>query len=143
MLTIALGLLKQFWKPLLLGFIIIVAAWQIKAWDNARLKAQYDKGYKVAFIDQENEAQRLIRESDKIVQEQMRELFNLEGKETKHREVVYEQINTYIKETVTSCPLDAQYLLMWDSATEPSDAFLSTVSPVDSTGSTEKGKAAS
>ena len=117
MLTIALSLLGRFWKPLLLGFLVIGLGYSINRWDNKRLETAYHKGYDEAFWAVEQKEQQIIANSEKISQENARELNFLENQQEIVRQVVYEQINTYIKETVFECHPDAQYLSLYDNAT--------------------------
>lgn len=115
MVAIALGVLKTFWKPILLGGLLIGGIWYIKHWDTTRLNKAYDRGYNAAFADIEREEKRIIRRSEEIATENARELNFLENQQEIKREVVYEQINTYIKETVVSCPITTEYLGVWDN----------------------------
>lgn len=117
MWTIALPLLGRFWKPLVLGVLVIGLLYGLNRWDNQRLEAMYHKGYDEAFWAVEQKERQIIAESEKISQENARELNFLENQQETVRQVVYEQINTYIKETVFECRPDAEYLRLYDSAT--------------------------
>lgn len=117
MWTIALSLLGRFWKPILLGVLVIGLLYGLNRWDNQRLEAAYHKGYDAAFWAVEQKERQIIAESEKIAQENARELNFLENQQEIARQVVYEQINTYIKETVFECRPDAEYLRLYDNAT--------------------------
>ncbi len=130
-MTLFLGLLARFWKPLLLGVLILTLAFFVNRWDNKRLEAAYKKGYDAAFWNLEQEEKRIIRESEKITQENARQLNFLENQQELKREVVYEQINTYIKETVYECKPDPEYLRLYDAATAATSEFEGTIRTPD------------
>lgn len=133
MLTLALGLLSRFWKPLLLVGLLLAGAFFVNRWDNKRLDHAFEEGRKAAFSDLDREERRIIKRSEEISQENARELNFLENQVELKREVVYEQVNTYIKETVIECKPDPEYLRLYDAATRTSDILASTIGPQDRT----------
>lgn len=102
---------------MLLGFLIIGLGVVLNRWDNKRLEAAYHKGYDEAFWAVEQKERQIIEKSEVMSRENARELNFLENQQELKRRVVYEQITTYIKETVFECRPDAQYLSLYDNAT--------------------------
>lgn len=127
MLAIALGLLSKFWKPLLLVGLLLAGAFFVNRWDNKRLDNAFEEGRKAAFSDLDREERRIIKRSEEISQENARELNFLENQVELKREVIYEQVNTYIKETVIECKPDSEYLRLYKLSGSPPDEFLGTV----------------
>lgn len=139
MFTIALSLLGKFWKPILLGILIIGLGVAINRWDNKRLDSAYNDGYNAAISIAEKEEKRIIQESEKITQEMAREFGLALIAQKKEREIVYEQINTYVKETVFECRPDAEYLRLYDNATRNPLNSKGTSNPSNRTKSISEG----
>lgn len=69
----------------------------------------------------EQENNRIIREADRVAQENARELLGVLGKQRVIRETIYEQIPTVITEHIThfnECKPPPSYLVVWDQLTE-------------------------
>lgn len=112
-------------KPLLIAggslFLAIGGYFYISHIWNERLEEGISIGRAQVEGYYEQENRRIIREADRVAQENARELLGILGNQKIVRETIYEQIPTIITEHIThfnECNPPDGYLLVWDYLTE-------------------------
>lgn len=113
-MSILIGLLVRFWKPLLLVVLLTIIAVYVKNWDNNRLDAVYKVGQKSVEDFYANEERKAIETATDMFEQNKKQLFQ----DLERQQVLNANLNKKIKEfnkrTTFSCSPTPEYLSLWD-----------------------------